>query len=239
MTEGLSVADAMALRGNEGTFGGEGGWFVWVFFLFFLLAWGGNGGLFGRNNGIPNQINNDFLYTNLKQTLDTGFTQNANQNFAIQRDLLQGFNTVQLADTQGFNNVNNGISNLGFNMQNCCCETNRNIDSVRYENAKNTCDIITNANMNTRDIIESNCANTRAIIDKITNTEIQALRDKITAQDRDIMTVNFQLSQNAQTQNLINTLQPVSKPAYLTCSPYQSTLYPYGYNGCSGCNCAV
>ena len=51
--EGLSVADALALRdstgnnNNGGFFGGDSGW---VLFLFFLLAWGNNG-LWGGNNG--------------------------------------------------------------------------------------------------------------------------------------------------------------------------------------------
>lgn len=45
---GLSIADAMALRGDEGNDGFANSW-IWVFFLFFLLAWGGNG--FGFGNG--------------------------------------------------------------------------------------------------------------------------------------------------------------------------------------------
>jgi len=44
-----------------------------------------------------------------------------------------------------------------------------------------------------------------------------------------------QLSQNAQTQTLINTLRPVASPAYITCSPYESA---YGTrNGGCGCGC--
>lgn len=35
---GLSIADAMALRGDEGNDGFANSW-IWVFFLFFLLAW--------------------------------------------------------------------------------------------------------------------------------------------------------------------------------------------------------
>jgi hypothetical protein len=49
---------------NNGSFGGEGGWFMWVIFLFFLMGWGGNGfgGFRNNNQGVDylsNQINND------------------------------------------------------------------------------------------------------------------------------------------------------------------------------------
>lgn len=107
------------------------------------------------------------------------------------------------------------------------CETNRNIDSVRYENAKNTCDIITNANMNTRDLIEAGNANTQRIVDLMTQNTIQELRDK-----------NQELSLSAllqqQTATITGITNPRSIPAYITCSPYESSLYAYGRfgNGC-------
>jgi hypothetical protein len=46
---------------NNGSFGGEGGWFMWVIFLFFLMGWGGNGfgGFRNNNQDLSNQINND------------------------------------------------------------------------------------------------------------------------------------------------------------------------------------
>lgn len=48
-------------------------------------------------------------------------------------------------------------------------------------------------------------------------------------------TANFQLSQQAQSANIISTLQPTPKPAYLTCSPY----YAYNSGACfgNGCGC--
>lgn len=60
---------------------------------------------------------------------------------------------------------------------------------------------------------------------------MQELRDKLADRDRELMTANFQLSQQAQSANIINTLQPTPKPAYLTCLPY----YAYNMTGC-GCN---
>ena len=65
---------------------------------------------------------------------------------------------------------------------------------------------------------------------------MQELRDRLEAKDRDLLTANFQLSQQAQSANLIGALRPTPIPAYITCSPYQAANYGgYGFNGC-GCN---
>ena len=118
----------------------------------------------------------------------------------------------------GFYGVQNGITELGYGMKDCCCGINRNIDAVRYEAAKNTCDITS--------AIHAEGEATRALINANT---VQALRDKLEDKDRALLTANFQLSQQAQNAYLINEIRPVSKPAYITCSPYTSTTF-------CGCN---
>lgn len=47
---------------------------------------------------------------------------------------------------------------------------------------------------------------------------------------------NGQLSQQAQTANLIAQLRPTPQPSYIVNSPYQSIYPPSGANGCSGYN---
>ncbi len=37
-----------------------------------------------------------------------------------------------------------------------------------------------------------------------------------------------------QAQTLVNELRPCAKPAYITCSPYQTSNFGYGCGGC--CN---
>ena len=215
MDSGLSSTEALLLgQGNRrgGMFGGDGDG-AWVFFLFFLLAWGGGGFGFG-NNGYTNQINNDFLYTNLSNQLgrgQEGFTQVVNRQFDTQKDLCQGFGGVQMA-----------LSNLQHNQDSCCCTTNRNIDAVRYESSQNTCAITTNAT-----------ANTQRILDKLCDMEAAAKDQRIADLTAGLQTANFQLSQQAQSANIINTLRPTPIPAYITCSPYQAANF-YGNNGC-GC----
>lgn len=138
--------------------------------------------------------------------------------------MLNGFNGVQRDLCQGFASVNAGIAENRYAAQQCCCETNRNIDAVRAENYKNTCEI-TNA-------IHAEGEATRALINHNT---MQDLRDKLADRDRDLMTANFQLSQQAQSANLVHALRPFPQPAYITCSPYQAASTVYGCN--NGCTC--
>lgn len=200
MTEGLGVTPVYNLD-NRNDDGMLGGGGAWIFFLFFLLAWGGNGfGGFGGANGTVGQINNDFMYSNLSNQL--GRMQD--QNTFISNSLQQGLCNL------GYENLSN-FKDLQAQLSNCCCETNRNIDAVRYENAQNTCAII-----------QASEKSADRIINHLTQSEIQSLRDSLN-------TANLQLSQQAQTANLISTLRPFPTPSYITCSPYTSA-----FNGC-GC----
>jgi hypothetical protein len=140
---------------------------------------------------------------------------------AIQKDLCQGFSGVNSNMNQGFDMVSAQMAQLGYQQQNCCCDIERSIDNVRAENYKNTCEI-TNA-------IHSEGEQTRALINA---NVMQELRDRLADRDRDLLTANFQLSQQAQSANIIGTLRPFPQPAYITCSPYESV---YG-NGCARAN---
>lgn len=179
----------------------SGNW-IWIILLFFLF-----GGNWGNNGNLQNDalMNQEFIKRDLFNT-----NQNvSSQGFQNSRDILESRYTTQL-----------GLQNLGQQNQECCCATQRAIDGVNAQSFKNTCDI-TNA-------IHSEGEATRALINANT---MQELRDKLADRDRELLTTNFQLSQQAQSANIINTLQPTPKPAYLTCSPY----YAYNMTGCA-CN---
>lgn len=227
--EAILVSDRNRGYDNDGLFGGNG---MWVFFLFFLLAWG-NGGWGGFGNrgeqpataadvqrGFDNQSVMNKL-NGLENGLCDGF-------YAMNTGMLNGFHGVDNALCTGFNSVNQNINQARFDSQQCCCETNRNIDALRYESAKNTCDIVT--------AIKEDGAATRALM---TQNTIQELRDQLQA-------AQLQLGNVSQTQTLINELRPCARPAYITCSPYQASGYPYsGWDrswdrgcGCgNGCGC--
>lgn len=215
--------------GNGGLFGGNGGdWFAFLILAMFF-GWGGNGyGFGGRGAGAgvlatDNLISNEFNFN----TLNNGIRGLERGLCDLGYSMAQQAGQTREAIASSTFALDKGVTGLGSQMAQCCCDTNRNIDSVRYENAKNTCDIITNANMNTRDLIEAGNANTQRIVDLMTQNTIQELRDK-----------NQELSLSAllqqQTATITGITNPRSIPAYITCSPYESSLYAYGRfgNGC-------
>ena len=200
MSHDLTPADVMAMNGNNEMWNNPFIYLVWLAVL-------GNGGLFGNRNG---------------------YGDAAVQGALTRSDLFEGFNNQDVnAQLRGITNglcdgfyaTRQGISDLGYAVKDCCCTTNRNIDAVRYENSKNTCEI-TNA-------IHAEGEATRALINANT---IQELRDKLEARDREVLVRDFQLSQLAQNQYLVNELRPCAKPAYITCSPYTTASFCGGYN---------
>ena len=215
---------------NEGGsfFSGDGFWGIIV--LFFIFAMFG-GGSFG------------------------GLGSNAAQGALTRAELADGFNTATLERNQ--NNLmrdqfgmQREIMENRFAQQQCCCTTQQNILQNRYDNAlgqANTQREILDNRYNTllgfnnmqarqdaccsdlKTAIHAEGEATRALINANT---MQDLRDRLEARDRDLLSANFQLSQLSQTQSLVNELRPVSRPAYITCSPYQSA---FGWNGNCGC----
>ena len=217
---GYSLADIAAIVQKHDGYGYGYGYgnneFLMMMMFFLVFGWGGNGFGGWGNNGWGNgaltraELTEGFNNQSVLRKLD-GVTQGLCDGFYAQ-------NTTML---QGFNTIGNQIAENRFAAQNCCCETNRNIDALRYDNAKNTCEIVR--------AIEKDGDATRALINANT---MQALRDKIVAKDQELQTANFQLSQQAQSANLIEALRPCAKPAYITCSPYFANGI-YGY----GCGC--
>lgn len=217
--EGYSLADIKAVTDCNNSGGTQDNFLWWVLILFFLAGGNGFGGL-GNSALTRAEMTDGFNNQSVLNKLN-GIENGLCDGFYAQNTTtLQGFNGVDRALCTGFHGVNDNLSQLGYQMQSCCCETNRNIDSLRYENAKNTCDIIQAGNMNTQ-----------RIIDTMTNNTIQELRDQLQA-------AQLQLGNNAQTNTIINAVRPISQPAYITCSPYES-LNPYrqGYGCCSNSCC--
>jgi hypothetical protein len=121
-----------------------------------------------------------------------------------------GFAGVQQTLCQGFSGVNQAIGD-------CCCQTQRAIDNINFNMQKNTCDL-------QRSI---DCVGDR-IINYMTQQEMANLRDLV-------QTYKFRESQSAQNAYLIDQLRPTARPAYITCSPYDSA---FGFNrNSNGCTC--
>lgn len=225
--------------GGNGCNGGWGDDWIALAIIAMIFGWGGMGNFGGMGGmgmfwpfmfgGFPNGFSGGGNFAATQADIQRGFDNQSVMNklngieqgiCSLGYDQLSQMNGInQNVSQQGFN-ISSAISQLGYQNQSCCCETNRNIDAVRYENAKNTCDIV--------NAIREDGALTRA---QLTQNEIQGLRDQL-------QTANFQLSQQAQSANLINQLRPCPIPAYLSCSPYTS-YDPYGRNGFfgNGCGC--
>lgn len=266
----VADALALRNSGNDNSdmWGGNGAWWVIILILFGLGGWGRGGyGNYGGNDGGANGmgyfynpcctpataqgVSDAFNFSQLdngvraiSNGLCDGFysTLNALQDCCCktQTGMLQGFNGVQQSianlgfqTSQGFCGVDKSIlqasyqNQAGFNslanqLASCCCDIERGHDSIKTA-------LATAANS----ILVANDRNTDRIINHLTQTEMDALRTEL-------QSAQFQLSQNAQTNNLVNQLMPVAKPAYITCSPYASAFGFYGqtgYNGCGGCGC--
>lgn len=211
---GYSLADIKAVTENDGMFGnGMGGWF-WILILFLFRGWG-----FGANGAMESPLVADEF---IKRDLF-----NINQNVSgtacqTQRDVLENRYDTQL-----------GLQNLGAQMAECCCNTQKEIIQSRYDAALQAQAMqaqLSNCCCDLKTAIHAEGEATRALIQANT---IQDLRDKVADRDRDLMTANFQISQAAQSANIIDAVRPFPQPAYITCSPY--TTYGYGACGC-GCN---
>ena len=233
MTDGLSVADAVALQ-NRNTDGFMEGWmnnpFIYLVWMY-CMRWFNNGDLngngltqaelmdgLGRQDVLGNQREILQSLCNMNGTMQSGFGD-------IRYDNLSNVMGLQNAMTSGFYGVNSGLAENRFTQQQCCCETQKELLTMSADNYKNTCDITT--------AIHAEGEATRALINSNT---MQDLRDRLADRDRDLLTANFQLSQQAQSANLIGTLRPFPQPAYITCSPYTSAAsYCSGTYGCGSC----
>lgn len=249
MNSGMSAADVAVLTGNAGNsrgcndgFGGDGWGWIWLILIFAIFGGWGNGfGGFGGNGG--------------------GFNTPGFQGYATRSDIdsalstkgiESGINGIGTQLCNGFAGVNSNISNLGYQLQDCCCQTQRAVDGVNYNLAAQT-NILQNTvnnngtaiqqalNTGFRDVIDAQNAGTQRIVDMITQDKIQSLQT-------DLQSAQLQLSNQAQTNNIINALRPTPTPSYPVMSPYTSIINPTGFtfglnNGCGcgynacGCGC--
>lgn len=197
------------------------------------------------NGGVGSEIQRGFDNQAVVSKLD-----------GITNGLCDGFYAVQ----NGMNGINTNILQTGFGIQqainadtvanmqntnalqsqlaNCCCETREAIQGVNYNMAQNTCALQNTMNSNTRDIIDSQNAGTRAILDYLCNEKISSLQAensdlrRAASQDRQSALLTTQMA--AQTQQIINAVNPSAIPAYVVPNP---NAYAYGCGCNTGCNC--
>lgn len=202
---------------------------------------------------------NNLATTNLGTAVQTGFGQAALQtcqgfngvtnaiNQGNNTNLVamnNGFNSTQNALCNGFHGIESALANTNFNMSNCCCETRESIMQSNFNNqagfnsvltslATNACDVERGQD-DIRYIMAQNQSATLSAIDHVGDRLIDYMNNsKMDELRTELQNARFQISQSAQTEQLLNSLQPMAKPAWLVSSPYQAL----NYNAVNGCGC--
>lgn len=216
MDTNYSLADIAAATGgnrsNDG-FGDGNGWWLILFLL--ICGWGGYGfgGGFGGYGG-------------------GGFNSPAGQGFATRTDIDAALATRGIES--GIQNIStqlcNGFNTLGSQMANCCCDLKQGQGEISYNLAAQTNILQNTVNNGFRDVIENQTAGVQRIIDTITQDKIQSLQTEL-------QSAQLQLSNVAQTNNIINALRPTPVPSYPVMSPYTSIINPTGFSFNGNCNC--
>lgn len=181
--------------GDDGFgFGGYGIWFLMIIFLMAMFGggFGGFGGGWGNGafGGAMNQLTNEFLYTNLNNSIQRGIDQSTQQNFGLQKDLCQGFAGVQAA-----------LAENRFSAEKCCCETKQQIMENRYLAQKDTCEIIQNVQSAKQEILN-----------QMTNDKIDELRASLNT-----ATVGNLIQQAVQ--SVVAQVAPRAVPSFNVCPP--------------------
>ena len=240
--------------GNGGAWG-DGGWLWFIVVIFAIFGGWGNGfGGWGNNGGGATPYATSAV---TQADLQRGFdTQSIIGKLdGITSGLCDGFYAVQT----GMNGINTNVMQTGFGIQqainadtianmqntnalqaqlaNCCCETREAIQGVNYNMAQNTCALQNTMNSNTRDIIDSQNAGTRAILDYLCQEKIATLQaennDLRRAASQDRQSALLTTAMAAQTQQILNVVNPAPIPAYQVPNP--NVYYGCGYN--TGCGC--
>lgn len=263
--EGISVADALALRNsgsdNNGWGDGNGWWIVLLILLFANGGWGrNNSNNDGNGGGGMSFCLNPFLGNSGAGT-STGITDAFNFN-----QLDNGIRSLANGLCDGFYSTANQINGVQAAIQNCCCQTQQSIANVGFEMSQGFCgvdksimqsDFHNQAGFNSLGNQLTNCCcgiergqdeiryalaqmGNQLLVanDKNTDRIINYLtQTELDSLRTELQSAQFQLSQLSQTSNIVNQLMPVAKPAYLTCSPYTAAMgyNNYGFN--NGCSC--
>lgn len=118
-----------------------------------------------------------------------------------------------------------------FNCSQNACNTQKEILQSRYDNALGNQTILANQAQCCCKLETAIHAEGEATRNMIQEDKIQQLRDQVYAS-------NLALNNANLANQIITTLQPTPKPAYITCSPYYAyNMNPY-INGC-GCGNAT
>jgi len=232
-----SVPLVANIDGNGNNSGwADGGW-LWIIVVFALLFGWGNGGFggFGGNNG------GGYVATAATQAdIQRGFDNSAviSKLDGISNGLCDGFYAMNNSMLTGFNGINTNIMQTGYGIQQAInADTvagmqNTNaiqatLNNMAAQNAACCCE--------TRQAIENS---TRSILDFLTQDKIATLQAENNslrlAASQDRQNALLTTAMTAQTQQIVNSVNPTAIPAYVVPNP---NAYAYGCGCNAGCGC--
>ena len=246
-----SVPIVANLDGNNGNNWNDGSW-LWFLIVVFAIfgGWGNGFGGFGGgiNGGVGSEIQRGFDNQAVISKLDGLSNGLCDGFYAMNNSMLTGFNGINtnimqtgygiqqainadtVANMQNTNAIQSSLNNMSAQNASCCCEIQRQIErgfaDTNYNMATQACE--------TRQAIANS---TRQVIDFLTQDKIATL----TAENNDLRRAASQDRQNAlltsamsaQTNQIINAVNPAPIPAYTVPNP--NAYYGCGCN--TGCNC--
>ena len=247
---GVSLADIAAVTGNNRNNDGMWGDGAWWIVILLIFGWGGFGGNGWGGNGAGNgytdaAIQRGFDNQAVVSKLDginngicsLGYDQLSQMN-GINTNILQtGFGIQQAinADTvsgmQNTNAIQSTLTNMAAQNASCCCETQRQIErgfaDTNYNMATQACQ--------TRQAIADS---TRSILDYLCKDKIATLQaennDLRRAASQDRQNALLTTAMTAQTNQIINAVNPTAIPAYVVPNP---NAYAYGCGCNQSCGC--
>lgn len=264
--EGISVADALALRNSGSSDNGWGdgnAWWIIILVLLFAGGWNRNG--FGGYGGGNDGGNMGAYFPAYNPCCSPATAQGVADAFNFNQ-LDNGIRGLERGMCDGFYSTNNAINAVSSALQNCCCETQQSIANLGFQTQQGFCGVDKSIMQNGYNMqagfnalgnqLASCCCDLERGQENIKYTVAQSTNSIIAANDKntdriinyltqtemdklrtELQSAQFQLSQLSQTSNIVNQLMPVAKPAYLTCSPYASAFgINPGYNY-NGCGC--
>lgn len=248
-SNGVSLADIAAVTGNNRNNDGMWGDGAWWIVILLIFGWGNNGwGGFGGNGGgagytdaaIQRGFDNQTVVSKLdgisNGICNLGYDQLAQMN-GINTNILQtGFGIQQainndtVSGMQNTNAIQSTLTNMAAQNASCCCETQRQIErgfaDTNYNMATQACQ--------TRQAIADS---TRSILDYLCQDKISTLQaennDLRRAASQDRQNALLTTAMTAQTNQIINAVNPAPIPAYTVPNP--NVYYGCGCN--SGCGC--
>ena len=249
-SNGVSLADIAAVTGNNRDNDGMWGNGAWWIVILLIFGWGG----FGNNGWGGNCSGNGYTDSAIQRGFDNqavvskldginngicslGYDQLSQMN-GINTNILQtGFGIQQAinADTvsgmQNTNAIQSTLTNMEAQNASCCCETQRQIErgfaDTNYNMATQACQ--------TRQAIADS---TRSILDYLCQDKIATLQaennDLRRAASQDRQNALLTTAMTAQTNQIINAVNPTAIPAYVVPNP---NAYAYGCGCNQSCGC--